>query len=141
MSLVWFVTALLGGAVALAPVYLHLNGAPNLSVHTAAPDAPHAGMNHTAHDILAHDILAHATPHKVVPTLPEPDAPASQHEHKGHAFCFSCVVLMTMSPSLISPVPTGLTRLDETRLGGLEPHLKLFFDADAQPRAPPSFST
>ena len=136
MSLVWFVTALLGGAVALAPVYLHLNGAPNLSVHTAAPDAPHAGMNHTARDT-----LAHATPHKAVHTLPEPGAPAPKHEHKGHAFCFSCVVLMTMSPNLVNLVRTRLTRFDETRLGGLEPHLKLFFDADAQPRAPPFFST
>ena len=140
-SLVWFVTALLGGAAALAPVYLHLNGTPNLSVHTTAPDTPHAGMNHTVHDTLAHDTLAHATPHKAVPTLPEPGAPAPKHEHKGHAFCFSCVVLMMMSPSLVSLVRTGLPRLGEVHGGEPEPRLKVYVEFDAQPRAPPSSST
>ena len=133
-KLIWFVTALLAGSVALAPVYLHRSGAAGLfSVHatehiaTAHTDTVHTGtVDKTAHDAMT----------MPVDTLPTgPDAPAPKHE--GHAFCFFCVVLMTLQPGVVNLARLWLPTLPELPLFDLEPQLKLYKEFEARPRAPP----
>ena len=118
---------MLTGAVALAPVYLHLNG-------VAALFSVHSDTVHTA----SHDAMTMPVDTTPVDTRPMgQDAPASKHEHEGHAFCFFCVVLMTLQPSPVSPARVWLPTLPELILFDLEPQLKIYLEFEARPRAPP----
>ena len=110
-KVIWLVAALSAGAVASAPLYLHFySGAGLFSAH---PTTSHATMPMGS------------------------DTPAPKPEHQDHAFCFFCVVLMTLLPSVTRVARMEIQPATELRCGELELHLKPRSGSSAEARAPP----